>query len=161
MPTQNEQPSDHIPLAMLGAGLLVLYVPTLWGLFNGIWLSDTQAHGPMILVISCWLIYRAWPQMIAATPSADTIHRTAQGIGWLCILVGACLYSVGRSQSIEFIELGSLIWVFSGMVLAYLGPTSLKVIWFPLFFMLFMVPLPGLLVAAVTMPMKIAVSFVA
>jgi exosortase B len=51
--------------------------------------------------------------------------------------------------------------VLAGSVLVLQGTAALKVIWFPLFFMIFMVPLPGLLVAAVTMPMKIAVSFVA
>jgi len=33
--------------------------------------------------------------------------------------------------------------------------------WFALFFMLFMVPLPGAVVDTVTMPMKMAVSYVA
>jgi exosortase B len=32
--------------------------------------------------------------------------------------------------------------------------------WFPLFFMLFMIPLPGTVVTALTMPMKMAVSYV-
>ena len=57
--------------------------------------------------------------------------------------------------------MGSRIWVLTGVGLVLLGPAALKVIWFPLFFMIFMLPLPGLLVAAVTMPMKIAVSVVA
>jgi exosortase B len=33
--------------------------------------------------------------------------------------------------------------------------------WFPLFFILFMIPLPGFFLDAVTLPMKIAVSYVA
>jgi exosortase B len=70
-------------------------------------------------------------------------------------------YVVGRSQNYDYFELGSLIWVLTGAVLVLLGSAGLKVIWFPLFFMIFMLPLPGLLVAAVTMPMKIAVSAVA
>jgi exosortase B len=37
----------------------------------------------------------------------------------------------------------------------------LKVMWFPLFFLLFMIPLPGQVVSLLTMPMKMAVSFVA
>ena len=152
---------------MLGGGLALLYMPTLWRLFNGIWLSDTQAHGPLILAIASWLIYRAWPDLIDAyhrqhpQASIPPISRLSQVVGWGLLVVGFLAYLIGRSQNIEFIELGSLIWVLTGMVLVFLGPTSLKVIWFPLFFMLFMVPLPGLLVAAVTMPMKIAVSFIA
>jgi exosortase B len=48
-----------------------------------------------------------------------------------------------------------------GIGLLMLGVRPLKVGWFPLFFMLFMVPLPGPLVDALTMPMKVAVSIVA
>lgn len=159
--------TNYVPWAMLGVGLLGLYIPTLWDMFNGLWRSDEQAHGPLILAIALWLIYRSWPELIGAWqmryPQADfpPVGRLPTIIGWGILVFGLVLYLVGRSQSIEFIELGSLVWVLTGIVLVYLGPASLKVIWFPLFFMLFMPPLPGLLVAAVTMPMKIAVSFVA
>jgi len=40
------------------------------------------------------------------------------------------------------------------------GRKTLLNIWFPLFFMCFMVPLPGVVVDALTMPMKMAVSYV-
>jgi exosortase B len=39
------------------------------------------------------------------------------------------------------------------------GGRALRVLWFPFFFMIFMVPLPAEFVAAVTMPMKMAVSW--
>jgi exosortase B len=40
------------------------------------------------------------------------------------------------------------------------GSSALKDMWFPLFFMLFMIPLPGTVVSTLTMPMKMAVSYV-
>jgi exosortase B len=163
----NLSSTDRPAWAIFGAGLLLLYVPTLWSFFHGVWQSDEQAHGPLILMITSWLIYRAWPQFISARNReshggelAET-DRFAKSIGWTLLTFGLLSYIVGRSQTIEFIELGSLIFVLAGSVLVLQGTAALKVIWFPLFFMIFMVPLPGLLVAAVTMPMKIAVSFVA
>jgi exosortase B len=48
-----------------------------------------------------------------------------------------------------------------GLGLLQRGTAALKVQWFALFFMLFMVPLPGAVVDTVTMPMKMAVSYVA
>ena len=45
------------------AGLALLYLPTLWRLFNGLWRDEGQAHGPMILAIALWLIYRDWAQL--------------------------------------------------------------------------------------------------
>ena len=153
----------RVALLILGLGLAILYLPTLWRLFDGAWGEDGQAHGPMILAIAAWLIYRALPDLIAAgqvdiKQAGVWQSRVALVSGWVVLLVGLLLYIVGRSQAIDFFEIGSLIWVLAGSVLLLFGAKSLRLIWFPLFFMLFMIPLPGLLVAAVTMPMKIAVS---
>ena len=46
-------------------------------------------------------------------------------------------------------------------VLLLRGPKQLRAIWFALFFMCFMVPLPSAVVDALTQPMKTAVSYVA
>jgi len=45
-------------------GLAVLYVPSLVDLFSGIWATDEQLHGPIVLGISVWLIYRNWGAML-------------------------------------------------------------------------------------------------
>jgi exosortase B len=41
------------------------------------------------------------------------------------------------------------------------GPGAVKTLWFPLFFLFFLIPLPAAVVDAVTQPMKLAVSTVA
>jgi exosortase B len=58
-------------------------------------------------------------------------------------------------------EVLSQILVLVALVLLMLGRQALKVLWFPLFFLLFMVPLPGSVLASVTAPLKSAVSAVA
>jgi len=58
-------------------------------------------------------------------------------------------------------EVGSLIWLLAALLLLLRGGKALKAQWFPLFFMLFMIPLPSPLVDTVTMPMKMAVSYMA
>lgn len=138
------------------AGLIVLYLPTLIGLFNGIWSTDEQAHGPIVLSIACWLAWRKWPAMWEASWNA---RRSA--LGWPVLIVSLLFYAVGRSQDILLLETGSVIGVLAAILLLTRGPRALKAQWFPLFFMLFMIPLPGALVDALTMPMKMAVSYVA
>lgn len=151
---------------VLTATFALLYVPTLWDLAQGIWRTDDQAHGPMILAIGLWLLYRAWPNTLkvcgwhtAERPPSPSM--TGLAAGSLILLTGLLLYIVGRSQSIPFMELGSMVWVLAGTYTLVLGPRSLRAVWFPLLFMCFMVPMPGLVIAAVTMPMKIAVSYMA
>ena len=138
-------------------GLIVLYLPSLVDLMRGIWSTDQQAHGPIVLSIACWLIYRKWPDMLHASEgkSAATIS------GWVIFIIGLLLYIIGRSQDVLLFEIGSVIWLLAAVLLIIRGRDALKAMWFPLFFMLFMIPLPSVVVDAVTMPMKMAVSYVA
>ena len=138
------------------AGLAVLYVPSLIDLLSGVWSTDEQKHGPIVLSIACWLAYRKWPDMWQASEGQPT---TAWG--WPVFIFGLLLYAIGRSQDILLFEVGSVIWVLSAILMLTRGTVALKLQWFALFFMLFMVPLPGAIVDAVTMPMKMAVSYVA
>jgi len=137
-------------------GLAVLYVPSLYDLFTGIWASDEQLHGPIVLGISLWLLYRNWPAMELAS-----LGQRTNAWGWPIFIFGLLMYALGRSQDILVPEIGSAIWLVTGLILIQRGTAALKVQWFALFFMLFMVPLPGAVVDAVTMPMKMAVSYVA
>jgi exosortase B len=79
-------------------------------------------------------------------------------LGSFIFVFGLLLYIIGKSQDIDIFSLGSQIPVLIGIILIVRDlPTVLK-FWFPLFFIIFMLPLPGFIVDAVTMPMKMAVS---
>ena len=144
---------DWGPIAL---GLLALYMPTFYDLANGIWTSEEQAHGPIILFLSLWLIFRQWPEMIKRSNQESTSNS-----GWIVFIVALIFYIIGRSQQILIFEIGSFILVLVAVLLIKRGYIALKVMWFPLFFLLFMIPLPGQLVSFLTMPMKMAVSYVA
>ncbi len=144
------------PWLPLIAGLLVLYIPTLTDLMRGIWGSDEQGHGPIVLGIACWLYYRKWPEMWRISEGLP-----ASAIGWPVFIFGLLLYAIGRSQDILLFEVGSAIWLLAGLTLLTRGIKALKAQWFALFFMIFMIPLPGPVVDAATLPMKMAVSYVA
>ncbi len=137
-------------------GLAVLYLPSLYDLFTGIWSQDEQMHGPIVLCISVWLLYRNWAAMEEAAQG-----QQARNLGWPIFVFGLLLYVLGRAQDTLLFEIGSVIWLLVGLLLLLRGVAALKTQWFALFFMLFMVPLPGPVVDTVTMPMKMAVSYVA
>jgi len=135
-------------------GLAVLFVPTFYDLFTGAWVGEEQGHGPIIFGLALWLIYRKWPEMLAAT----TPPR-ASWAGWPILVIGLLCHTLGRSQKILMLEVLSIILVMMAVLLVKRGGRALGVLWFPFFFMIFMVPLPSEFVAAVTMPMKMAVSW--
>lgn len=137
-------------------GLLALYIPTFYSLANGIWAREEQAHGPIILFLSLWLIYRKWPEMIKKSEGQAT-----SALGWIIFFITLLLYIIGRSQQVLIFEIGSFVTALVAILLIKRGGSALKVLWFPIFFLLFMIPLPGTLVSLLTMPMKMAVSYVA
>ncbi|ALQ52258.1 exosortase B [Nitrosomonas ureae] len=137
-------------------GVLALYIPTFYSLANGIWTNEEHAHGPIILILSLWLIFRKWKIMIKKSDG-----QSASAFGWVILLVALIFYIVGGSQQVLILEIGSFILVLAAILLIKLGYVALKIMWFPLFFLLFMIPLPGVIVSFFTMPMKMAVSYVA
>ncbi|SDP79196.1 exosortase B [Rhodoferax sp. OV413] len=137
-------------------GLAVLYVPSLHDLLTGVWNQDEQRHGPIVLGIAIWLVYRSWPSMVAVS-----LGKATSPWGWPIVVFSLLLYILGRSQDILMFEVGSVVWLLVGTVLLMYGSAALKAQWFGLFFMLFMVPLPAAVVDTLTMPMKMAVSYVA
>jgi len=141
---------DWLPVLL---GMLVLYVPTFYRLFTGLWATEEQAHGPIILLLALWLMYRQWPAMLERAdgqPSAS---------GWPVLGVGLLAYILGRSQGIIAFEIASFILLLAAVLMLKCGHGALRVQWFAFFFMAFMVPLPGPLVGMLTMPMKMAVSW--
>lgn len=147
--------ADRLVLVLLGGAFALLYLPSYYSLSRIVWPTDEQGHGPIILAVSLWLLWRKRYD-VAASPTAP-----APAVGFAVLLPGLLLYVLGRSQSILMFEVASQILVLIALVLLFLGTRSLRVVWFPLFFLLFMVPLPEILVASVTAPLKSAVSAVA
>lgn len=144
------------PFWIVVAGLAAMYGPSFHDLFTGIWSTDENAHGPIVLSVSLWLLYTKWNAI-----ADDVKPAPAPALGWPLVVLALLLYIVGRSQDILIFEIGSLIPMLAGLMLVFFGRATLFGLWFPLFFMLFMIPLPGVLVDAVTQPMKMAVSWAA
>lgn len=147
--------TDPVVVASIALGFAAMYLPTWWHLSHTIWATDEQGHGPIILLLSFWLLWRRRAQF-AALPA-----RPALVSGWALLGFGALVYAFGRSQDILIFEVGSQILVLAALLLLFRGWAALRLGWFALFFLIFMIPLPGPLVAAVTGPLKAAVSAVA
>lgn len=147
--------SDRVVLGLLALGFALLYLPTYVDLSTTIWESDEQGHGPIILAICAWLLWQL-RHRIAALPSCPAI-----GAGSTLLVFGLLFYVLGRTQAVLLFEVGSQIAIIAALLLLFKGPAAVKAAWFPLFFLIFMIPLPGALVAALTTPLKSAVSYVA
>lgn len=139
-------------------GLLVLYVPSYWTLAHGLWNEDDYAHGPIVLVVSLFLI---WQQRAVFMADAARPGGVETAIGWALLVIGLLAYALGRSQDILLFEMGSQIPVILGALLVTLGAKAARALWFALFFLIFIIPLPGFIVDAATGPLKQYISVIA
>lgn len=140
-------------------GLLVLYVPTYWVLAHGLWNSDDHAHGPIVLAVTLYLVWQQRAVFMRDASAAPT--RGEAATGWTLLILGLLAYALGRSQDILLFEIGSQIPVILGALLVTLGMRAARALWFALFFLLFMIPLPGFVVDAATGPLKQYISVIA
>ena len=143
---------EWLPVLM---GLLVLYVPSFYDLATALWRVDDYAYGPIILAIVVWLIWqRRWILL-------DAPKNNAPVQGLLLLVCGLLIYVLGRSQSIGVLEIGALVPILAGVLLAMRGWSALRDSWFILLFTVYLVPLPGSFVDGLTGSLKQSVSVIA
>ena len=130
------------------AGFAAMYLPTYWWAAQGLWQTDENGHGPIILAVVLWLFWQVY-RPLAALPNEGT-----PGLGWPIFIFGLLIYALGRAFSVSIFEIGSQVLVVAGTLLLVKGTRGLRVAWFAVLFLIFMVPLPGILVDAATGSLK-------
>lgn len=138
---------------MLGVGLLAMAIPTLFSLATEAWSREEGIHGPIVLATGVWLIWRRWHGVTAlADPGSPVI---AFGV----LLVSLLLYVFGRAFDFLSLEAIALLGAVLAVAYSFLGRRALVTLWFPIFYFLFLVPMPGWFIDRVTAPLKQFVSY--
>jgi exosortase B len=138
----------------VAAGLAALYLPSYWDAAHGLWQTDEFGHAPLILAIVAWLFWQV-RRPVAAAPV-----EPQQGSGWLLLALGLASYALGRTAGISSVEFASQLFIAAALLLLLKGTQALRLAWFPVFYLVFMVPLPGTLIDAVTEPLKHWISII-
>lgn len=147
----------NINVLILFAVFLILFLPTYHYSFQYNWNREDQSHGLIVLFIVIYLLWNKLPSL-KLKPKISMLEML---FGWCFVLLGLAIFIIGRSQNILLLDLGSQLPVLLGGILLLAGFAGAKKLWFPIFFMLFMLPIPQAFLTQVTLPMKIAVSTVA
>jgi exosortase B len=151
-----EQPVSQISLKsggwLLVIGLLALYVPTYFDLYETFWRSGRAVQGPVILAWIGWLLWRDRQALtVEAQPSVSATGVALFAFGLLC-------YALGRSQSVFQLEIGSQLPLLIGTVWLAMGRQALRRLVFPIAFTIFLIPVPGTMLDALLLPLKQLVS---
>ncbi len=141
------------PLWPILFGLCVLYLPTFYSFASTIWQDEDQAHAPIILIA---VLYIFWQKRDCL--KEDVQQKLYPITGWMMLLFGLLLYLLGHTQRVHGLEIGSLVPVLLGTLLITRGISTVKTLWFPLLFLLFVIPLPAGMIDALTGPLKQQIS---
>src|SRR6202007_2058303 len=91
--------ANHAPWVVLGLALALLYVPLYLEAAKGLWRDDAYAHGPIVLAIAYWLLWRNRHVM----PAKAGIQAAVAG--WLLVAVALAAYVVGRAFEIPLFSM--------------------------------------------------------
>jgi exosortase A len=140
--------------AILVACLVPLYFRVGQGLVYD-WLNLADfSHGFLIPIVSLYFVYERRKELSALSPS------TAWG-GLGLIVLGILLLLLGNLATEYFTMRFSILVVLGGIILFLLGKEFYKTLLFPVVFLIFMIPIPSVLMDRITFPMQLFASKVA
>ena len=131
-------------LALLAA----LYAKVAPPLFRDWWNDPDYTHGLLVIPLALWFVWerRADLQRAPSRPSP---------LGALLLAGGLSMLLVGTAGAEFFLQRSSFVVVVAGLVWLLLGGARLRVLAFPTAFLLFMVPLPAIVMNAVAFPLQL------
>lgn len=142
-------PSSVLPSVLpIVAGLCLLYGPIYAQLAQTLWQDGINNHAPLVAAVVAALVWTRRREL-SALPSPRNI---LPGAGML--LAGLLLAVTGAISNVPLLSMASQIPVLAGVVLILSGTAGLRLIGFPLLFLAFMVPLPGIMLDALTGQLK-------
>jgi len=127
---------------------LLLYSPILPGMYS-VWMFNTNnSHGILVPLISLYLIFdkRKWLHL-------NDIETSPWGLALL--VMSLLLYIVGIIGSVEILPRLTIVTTLMGLALYHLGRKIFAVLFFPLLFLFFMVPVPDSLIGVVAFPLQL------
>lgn len=138
------------PLFVLGSFVLA-YFPV-WQELVSTWSSsDDYSHGFFIIPIIGYILWQKKDRLA-------TLPQKISMAGFFLLFCSLVVYVLAYYAEIQTITSLSLISTLAGCVLFLYGPAVLKEVSFPLFFLVFMVPIPTQVYSAITIPLQLIVS---
>lgn len=137
---------------VLALAIVVAYIPTFITLAQGPWQTEQEGHGPLIIAAALWLVWQSREKLRGAELTPSPIA------GWFFLLSGLVILVLARNQDIWFLEVASEIPVIAGCLLILAGWNVLRILAFPIMFLIFSAPAPGWMVDAATVPLKVFIS---
>jgi exosortase len=159
LPDQPTYRTDRGPVPLIQIGwflalILLCYAPMLRGLGTQ-WLNDEDmGHGFFVPVVAGYIIWQRRDDL-AKVPVKSNYW------GLALIFWGALQLTLGTLGSELFLQRTALMFTIVGAILTIYGTKMVKALGFPLFLLLFMIPIPRIIYTQITFPLQLFASRVA
>jgi exosortase len=144
----DETPGTKIKLLVLLVVWLVAYYPV-YPILVKTWFDKADnSHGALVPLVALYLIWRKWDALQSAEISTSKwgLILLAGSLGvYLLSFLGAIAYTMNLAMVVSL----------SGIVLYLFGSQVFRILWFPLLFLIFMIPIPDSLEKLVSFPLQL------
>ncbi len=156
-PSSAKDPPNSVPwaaIAWFGALIVLCYAPVLMKLVNQWSTDEDMGHGFFVPLVAGYVIWQRRDHVLSQ-PIAPNYF------GLLLIAWGALQLLVATLGAELFLARTSLLITLVGSILVVAGTQVLRALTFPLFLLLFMIPLPAIVYNQITFPLQLLASRVA
>jgi exosortase len=137
--------------SLLAAGLLWTYGAVLAGLVRQWSADDNYSHGFFVIPLAAFFAWERRERLFQAA-------RRPSAAGLALILLSLVLFVAGTFGAELFLTRASLIGVLAGAILFIWGREHLRVLLFPIAFLLLMIPLPAIIFNQIAFPLQLLAS---
>jgi len=145
---------DNRIVNVLGMTALIMlttltYQSTFLWMFERYMGTDSYySHGFLVPFVSLFFIYQQKDRL-------QQVELSTSKVGLVVLLFSLLLHIIGTVLYVFSISGFSLFFLLIGLTLFLFGTERLKIVWFPLLFLIFMFPLPMAIINLVSFPLKI------
>lgn len=150
---------SYIPDILLWGMFITLYFSTFVDLYKNRWENIDYTHAYVVLPVSLFLAWYKRLQIKALLGVAASAFDTGRGLALL--VIGALLFLIGYRLDFLMITTLSVVPLLYGIILYRYNGQIARILTFPIFYLLLLVPPPLGILDAITLPMRHIISMAA
>jgi exosortase len=143
-----------LAIAWFGLLLAVHYYPVLFNMVRDWYRDEDMGHGFFVPAVSAWIIWQQREKLLAAAYRPNLWGLAVVALGGLFLIIGTLAVE-------QTVMRGSFLIALWGVVISLGGFRLLYDLAFPLFLLVFMIPLPAVIYNQITFPLQLFASHVA
>jgi exosortase len=138
-------------IVLVLVGFAVLYRDVIAKLVHDWATDDNYSHGFLIVPIAAYLAWERRERLVAVPPRPSSV-------GWIIVVASFLVLMAGVLGAELFLTRVSILGVLAGCIVFILGWQHLRLLAFPIAFLLLMIPLPAIVFNQIAFPLQLLAS---